>query len=101
MTGVQTCALPIYDRAIKLRGNANLTFGARPDITGVLSSPQIDLDRALALPELFSLAGYNRDSIADVEEFYLALRAATGTTIRQVNGAQENAMLEAIPDAPR
>jgi len=57
--------------------------------------------RALALPELFSLAGYNRDSIADVEEFYLALRAATGTTIRQVNGAQENAMLEAIPDAPR
>ena len=39
------------DRAIKLRGNANLTFGPRPDITGVLSSPQIDLDRVLALPD--------------------------------------------------
>jgi large subunit ribosomal protein L24 len=39
------------DRAIKLRGNANLTFGPRPEITGVLSSPQIDLDRVLALPD--------------------------------------------------
>ena len=39
------------DRAIKLRGNANLTFGPRPDITGVLSSSQIDLDRVLALPD--------------------------------------------------
>jgi len=39
------------DRAIKLRGSANLTFGAQPDVSGVLSSPQIDLDRMLALPE--------------------------------------------------
>ena len=39
------------DRAIKLRGNANLTFGARPEINGTLSSPQIDLDRVLALPD--------------------------------------------------
>ena len=39
------------DRAVKLRGNANLTFGPRPEITGALSSPQIDLDRVLELPE--------------------------------------------------
>ncbi len=39
------------ERAIKLKGNANLTFGARPEIIGVLSSPQIDLDRVLALPD--------------------------------------------------
>ena len=39
------------DRAIKLRGDAKLTFGSRPHINGVLSSPQIDLDRVLALPD--------------------------------------------------
>ncbi|MGZ3352458.1 MAG: hypothetical protein ACXU89_26350, partial [Xanthobacteraceae bacterium] len=31
--------------------NANLTFGPRPEITGALSSPQIDLDRVLELPD--------------------------------------------------
>ena len=39
------------DRAIKLKGNANLTFGRQPEVKGVLSSPQIDLDRVLGLPE--------------------------------------------------
>jgi AsmA family len=39
------------DRAIKLKGNANLSFGREPGMTGVLSSPQIDLDRVLALPD--------------------------------------------------
>jgi len=39
------------DRAIKLKGGASLTFGRQPEINGVLSSSQIDLDRVLALPE--------------------------------------------------
>ena len=39
------------DRAIKLKGSANLTFGRHPQINGVLSSAQIDLDQVLALPE--------------------------------------------------
>jgi large subunit ribosomal protein L24 len=39
------------DRAIKLKGNANLAFGPQPEIIGVLTSPQIDLDRVLSLPE--------------------------------------------------
>jgi uncharacterized protein involved in outer membrane biogenesis len=39
------------ERAIKLRGDARLTFGTNPHFDGVLSSPQIDLDRVLALPE--------------------------------------------------
>ena len=39
------------DRAIKLRGDAKLTFGSEPQLVGVLSSPQLDLDRMLALPE--------------------------------------------------
>ncbi len=39
------------DRAIKFKGNANLKLGQLPEITAVLSSPQIDVDRVLALPE--------------------------------------------------
>ncbi len=39
------------ERAIKLRGDAKLTFGGQPQLNGVLSSPQLDLDRMLALPE--------------------------------------------------
>ncbi|HET7020241.1 MAG TPA: AsmA family protein [Xanthobacteraceae bacterium] len=39
------------ERAIKLRGGAGLRFGRQPEFNGTLSSPQIDLDRMLALPE--------------------------------------------------
>ncbi len=39
------------DRAIKLKGNANVTFGQQPEVIGVLTAPQIDLDRVLALPD--------------------------------------------------
>ena len=39
------------ERAIKLRGGAGLRFGGQPQFNGTLSSPQIDLDRMLALSE--------------------------------------------------
>ncbi|HEY1364597.1 MAG TPA: AsmA-like C-terminal region-containing protein [Xanthobacteraceae bacterium] len=39
------------ERALKLRGSAKLTFERKPDLLAALSSPQIDLDRLLALPE--------------------------------------------------
>lgn len=39
------------ERPIRLRGDARINFGAAPRFIGVLSSPQIDLDRILALPE--------------------------------------------------
>jgi len=39
------------DRAMKLKGDARLTFGSQPEVEGVLSSTQLDLDRLLALPE--------------------------------------------------
>ena len=39
------------ERPIRLRGDALVNFGAAPRFTGVLSSPQLDLDRILALPE--------------------------------------------------
>jgi hypothetical protein len=39
------------ERPIRMRGDARINFGASPRFTGVLSSPQIDLDRILALPE--------------------------------------------------
>jgi AsmA family/AsmA-like C-terminal region len=39
------------DRAIRLKGDAKLTFSAKPELVATLSAPQIDLDRLLALPE--------------------------------------------------
>ncbi|MGH8635786.1 MAG: AsmA family protein, partial [Burkholderiales bacterium] len=39
------------ERPLKLRGDARMTFGRSPLLQGVLSSPQIDLDRVLGLPE--------------------------------------------------
>ncbi|WP_186207340.1 restriction endonuclease subunit S [Burkholderia gladioli] len=55
--------------------------------------------RPLALPELFALAGFDRDEPEHVELFYLALRAELNRTIRQVGDDVENAMLEGIVDA--
>ena len=68
------------DRAIKLKGNANLTFGRRPEVNGVLSSPQIDLDRVLGLPE----ATRRRPLVAIrtlAESFIAALRLPVPTTL--------------------
>ncbi len=39
------------DRAIKLRGDARVTFGAKPQIEGVLSAPSLDIDKVLSLPD--------------------------------------------------
>lgn len=55
--------------------------------------------RPLALPELFALAGFDRDEPEQVELFYLALRSEINHTIRQIGGDTENAMLEEIGDA--
>src|SRR3984893_7909649 len=38
------------DRAVQLRGRANLTFRAQPELDVTLAATQIDLDRLLALP---------------------------------------------------
>src|SRR5262249_40765115 len=39
------------DRAIKLKGSANLTFGRQPHPSGALTSPQVAAARVLALPD--------------------------------------------------
>ncbi len=39
------------ERPIRMRGDARVNFGASPRITGVLNSPQLDLDRILGLGE--------------------------------------------------
>lgn len=57
--------------------------------------------RPLRLPDLFSRAGYDRDSTEDVEEFYLALRVELGSTILTVAGDSENSLIEVNPDAPQ
>jgi large subunit ribosomal protein L24 len=39
------------ERAIRLKGDAKLTYGAKPELAANLSAPQVDLDRILAVPE--------------------------------------------------
>lgn len=50
----------------------------------------------LRVPELFRMAGYDRDSTEDVERFYLALRSELGRSVRRVGEEPENDLLEAI-----
>lgn len=50
--------------------------------------------RPLRVPDLFAMAGYDRDSPDDVERFYLALRAEIGRSIRGREG--ENAIVELL-----
>ena len=49
-----------------------------PDLTAVLR----ENGGTLALPDLFALAGYNRDLPEHVELFYLALRTGMGNLLR-------------------
>jgi type I restriction enzyme S subunit len=49
---------------------------------------------------LFEAAGYNRDSVADVEKFYLALRDELGVRIRQSTN-EAGVRLEVVKDAVR
>jgi uncharacterized protein involved in outer membrane biogenesis len=39
------------ERAIRLKGEARLTLGAKPELAATLAAAQVDLDRILALPE--------------------------------------------------
>jgi len=49
---------------------------------------------------LFEAAGYDRDSVADVEKFYLALRNELGVRISETN-SEAGIRLEVITDAAR
>lgn len=54
--------------------------------------------RTLTVPELFAMAGYDRDSPEQVEMFYLAIRSEIGKTIRVVDEQPENSGLQAVED---
>jgi len=55
--------------------------------------------RAMTLPDLCFAAGFDRNSVGDIESFYVALRKEVGATIRVIGPETENAMVEAL-DAP-
>lgn len=81
--------------AMKRKPGSSPSVGCSPKLVEVLKKA----GRPLALPELFALAGFDRDEPEQVELFYLALRSELDHTIRQVGGDNENAMLEEIGDA--
>lgn len=55
--------------------------------------------RAMSLPDLCHAAGFDRNTVADIERFYVALRTEMGISIRAVAPADENALVEAIDAA--
>ena len=87
------------ERAIKLRGDAKLTFGSQPQLSAVLSAPQLDLDRVLSLPEkarprplaaIKALAGYfsGAQRLPLPVKLALSVEALTlaGGTLQRVSG---------------
>lgn len=64
----------------------------RTSLSAVLLSRHGD---SIPLPELFRLAGFDKDKPSDVEEFYVELRDELGRSIRISSEEQENAMVEA------
>jgi large subunit ribosomal protein L24 len=75
------------DRALKLKGDARLAFGRKPQLDGVLSSTQIDLDRMLSLPEAarrhpFAAVKAFTDSIAGTHA--LPIPVKLGISVEQV-----------------
>lgn len=98
---------PPQDKAVRLpEGNleegdqvsqraSRSAASARPFLAGVLAGRA----SPVPLPELFRLAGFDRDQPSDVEEFYIALRAELGHSIREVGEDRENRMVEVIGDA--
>jgi type I restriction enzyme S subunit len=65
-----------------------------------LASVLSGAEKPLTVSELFIRAGYSRDSVEHVEQFYIALRSAIGHSIRIVGSANENATLGVADDAP-
>jgi type I restriction enzyme S subunit len=65
-----------------------------------LSEVLLEANRPMALPDLCHAAGFDRNSVGDIERFYIALRTELGTTIRVVASKSENASAEAV-DATR
>jgi large subunit ribosomal protein L24 len=59
------------ERAVNFTGKAELTFGAQPRLDGVVSALQLDVDRAIAAPDVT----HQRPLIV-IENFFAALVAA-------------------------
>lgn len=87
----ETGEIPVTTKRRAARGRAEPTA----DLAKILR----EAGRPLPLPELFGMAGYDRDQPEQVELFYLALRTQLGHAIRQTDDAAENGSLEAIDAA--
>ena len=61
-----------------------------------LADVLVRADRALPLPDLYSIGGFDKDEPAQVEQFYLQLREEIDLTVHSVSNADENAVLEVI-----
>ncbi len=87
------------ERAVNLSGKADLTFGEHPRVDGTISARQIDVDRALANPDvthrppLIMIKGFFETFVAMVKpplpgRIAVAIDAVTvgGTTLQSLHG---------------
>jgi type I restriction enzyme S subunit len=71
----------------------------RREGAGLLADVVAGAGRPLTLQELLLLAGFDKDSGADVERFYLVLREELGRSIQVVENLDENAIVDVMRDA--
>jgi type I restriction enzyme S subunit len=57
------------------------------------------IGRPVSLTELYRLCGYDQDSVADIERFYLQLKDELDRSVRRHSGEGEDILLEVIHDA--
>nr|WP_255644683.1 restriction endonuclease subunit S [Actinoplanes polyasparticus] len=91
-TETQSAEEKVDTRATESEGQS-----ASSAIVGALE----DAEGPMPLSELFTKAGYSRDSIADVETFYLGVREAYGSAVTAADDRPENTALRMIDDAPQ
>jgi type I restriction enzyme S subunit len=83
---------------------ANVVTEIAPTESDAVQAPKLsDVIRAaghaMSLPDLCYAAGFDRNAVADIERFYVALRTEMGVSIRAVAPTDENALVEAIDAA--
>ena len=83
------------DQMARRRKPAKQTMDTAVDLGAVLR----ESGGALSLRELFARAGFDRDRVEHVEQFYLALRAQLGRSIRVGKGGTENVVVAEIDSA--
>ncbi|GAA5211739.1 restriction endonuclease subunit S [Streptomyces thinghirensis] len=79
--------------------NTSEEMGPVNNTRHALAQAIVAAGRPVTLAELYLLCGYDKDSVADIEQFYLRLKEELGKSIKHHSGQGEEIYLEVIEDA--